>query len=227
MTPTATTKRWLLNGIAITIPLVVTVIVLTIVLEFVLRALSPIVSAIIYVWPNEPPTIVVQLTTLLSLVGLFLLVGFVADCTSSRRLSQTVHETIESIPVVSPIYASVRRASDVLADDETDQFREVKLVEFPHENLHALGFLTADTPREIERRLGEDELQTVMIPLGPNPTTNGFVVHVPVENVSDVDMTVEDAIRSIATLGVATEVENSDDTDRIERSTPFASRSDE
>ena len=71
-----------------------------------------------------------------------------------------------------------------------------------------LGFLTADTPQAIERCIGEDDLQTIVIPLGPNPTTNGFVVHVPAEHVHDIDMSVEAAIRSIATLGVATDVDD-------------------
>ncbi|WP_049927222.1 DUF502 domain-containing protein [Halopiger goleimassiliensis] len=213
--PTATVKRWLVNGIVITIPLAVTLIVFSVVLNFVLGMLEPVVTAVIYVWPNDPPTVVVQFTTLASLVGFLLAVGFVAEQTSGQRISRTVHETIESIPVVSTIYASVRRASDILADDDTDQFREVKLVEFPHENAHMLGFLTADTPATIERRLGENDLQTLMIPLAPNPTTNGFIVHVPTEHVHEVDLTVEDAVRSIATLGVATDP-NEDDgrTDR-------------
>ena len=109
---TATIKRWLLNGIVITIPLAVTLIVLGVVLNFVLGALEPIVLAVIYLWPNEPPTVVVQLTTLLSLVGFLLAVGFVAEHTSGQRISRTVHETIESIPGVSTVYASVRRASE-------------------------------------------------------------------------------------------------------------------
>ncbi|MFC7231986.1 hypothetical protein ACFQMM_12300 [Saliphagus sp. GCM10025308] len=46
-------------------------------------------------------------------------------------------------------------------------------------------------------------MQTVMIPLGPNPMTNGFIVHVPDEAVSDVDVSVEEAVRMTATLGVA------------------------
>lgn len=202
---TSNIKRWLINGVVITIPLAVTLILLSIVLNFVLNALSPIVLAILYVWPTDPPTVVVQLTTLLSLFGTLLLIGFVADYTAGQRISRTLHTTIESIPGVSTVYTSVRRASDILLDDDIDQFQDVKLVEFPHGNAHMIGFLTADTPATIENCLDDSELQTIVIPLGPNPTTNGFVVHVPAEHVSDVDMSVEAAARSIATLGVATE----------------------
>ncbi|WP_247001028.1 DUF502 domain-containing protein [Halosolutus gelatinilyticus] len=220
---TSALKRWLGNGVAITIPLAVTLLLLSVVVNFVLSALSPVVLAAIYLWPNEPSTVVVQATTLLSLLGLVLLVGFVADHTSGTRVSRTVHETAESIPGVSTIYASVRQASDVLVDDDTDQFKDVKLVEFPHENAHMLGFLTSETPPVIEDCVGERDMRTIMIPLGPNPTTNGFVVHVSDEHVRDVDMSIEAAARSIATLGVVTETNGdsaaTEGTDGSDRST--------
>lgn len=199
-------KRWLINGIAITIPLVVTLIVLGVVLSFVLDLLSPIVDAVAYLWPNEPSDAMIQLTTLSSLIGSILLVGAAADVTSGELTSTVVHRTLGSLPVVGTIYATTRRASDILLDDDTEQFQDVKLVEFPHENAHMLAFLTADTPDTIEDAMDVDEMLTLMIPLGPNPTTNGFIMHVSADRVTDVDMTVEDAIRSIATLGVATDV---------------------
>lgn len=196
-------KRWFIHGVAITIPLVVTLIVLIVVLNFILGILSPVVDAVALVWPNEPPVAVIQLATLLSLIALFLLVGLIAEYTPGEHISHLVDETMETIPVVGTVYVSVRRASDILVDDDTDQFQDVKLVEFPHEDAYMLGFLTADTPDLIANQLGVEEMLTIMVPLGPNPTTNGFVMHMPAENVHDVDMTVEEAVRSIATLGVA------------------------
>lgn len=196
-------KRWLINGIILTIPLVVTLLVLLVVVDFVLGILSPVVDGVAYVWPNEPPTVVIQLATLLSLFAFFVLIGLVAEQTPGKHLSKRVHATMETIPGVSTVYESVRRASDILADDETQQFKDVKLVEFPHDDAYMFAFLTADTPAEIERSVEEERMMTLMVPLGPNPTTNGYVMHVPVENVYDVDITVEEAVRSIATLGVA------------------------
>lgn len=197
-------KRWLLNGVVITIPLVITLIVLSVVVNFLLGALSPVVAAVEYAWSNEPPTVVLQFVTILALVGLVIVIGFIADQTPEGRVSAAVHETMESIPGVSTVYGSVRQASEIFLDDDTDQFQDVKLVEFPNENAHMLAFLTGDTADEIEVSLGA-EMVTVMVPLGPNPTTNGFVMHVPTEHVTDVEMTVEEAVTSIATLGIATE----------------------
>lgn len=196
-------KRWLVNGIVLTVPLVVTLLVLLVVIDFVLGILSPIVDGVQYVWPNEPPRVVIQSTMLLSLVGFFLLVGFAAEHTPGKHVSKRIHATMETIPGVSTLYESVRRASNILVDDDTNQFKEVKLVEFPHKDAYVFGFLTADTPASVERVVGEGEMLTVMVPLGPNPTTNGYIMHIPIDNVYDIDVTVEEAVRSIATLGVS------------------------
>ncbi|MXV62815.1 DUF502 domain-containing protein [Natronorubrum sp. JWXQ-INN-674] len=196
-------KRWLINGVAITIPLVITLLVFIIVIDFVLGVLSPIVQGIIYVLPNDPPTIVVEFVTLVSLVTFFLVVGIAADYTPGRAISKRVHAAMETIPGISTVYESVRRASRMLVDDDTEQFQDVKLVEFPHRDAYMLGFLTAKTPPEVEDRVDNGAMVTLMVPLGPNPTTNGFIMHMPAEHVYDVDITVEEAIRSIATLGVA------------------------
>ena len=200
----STTWEWLVKGIAITIPLVITLMILIFVLDFILGMLSPVVDAVRFIWPgNSPPAILIQLTTLASLIGLFLLVGFVADHTSGSSIASAFHGRMEAVPVLGSLYMSVRQASDVLLEDENDQFQDVKLVEFPHQDAYMLAFLTADTPAEIRDGAGVDEMQTVMVPLGPNPTTNGFVMHVPSDRVHDVDLTVEDAFHAIATLGVA------------------------
>lgn len=196
-------RRWLVNGIVITVPLVVTVLLFAIVFDFLLGFISPVVRLVAYVWPTEPSTEVIELLTLVSILGLFVLVGMVAEYTPGRRLSSTMHATAESIPGVSTIYTTVRRASNLLVDDDTNQFQDVRLVEFPHGDSYMLAFLTADTSPVIRDAVNGNEMLTVMVPLGPNPTTNGFIMHVPTEDVHDVDVTVEEAVRSIATLGVA------------------------
>lgn len=132
--------------------------ILLFVLDFVLGMLSPVVGVVDLLWPgSSPPAILIELSTLASLIGLFLLVGFVADRTSGSSIAPAFHSRMEAVPVIGSLYMSVRQASDV------------------------------------------------MIPLGPNPTSNGFVMHFPTDRVHDVDLTVEDAIHAIATLGVASD----------------------
>lgn len=200
--------EWFVKGVAITIPLVLTLAILLFVLQFILGMLSPVVGAVELLWPgNSLPAVVIQLSTLASLLGLFVLVGFVAERTTGSSFATSFHERMEGLPMIGSLYTSVHQASDVLFEDENDQFQDVKLVEFPHQDSYMLGFLTAETPPEVREGAGVDEMLTVMVPLGPNPTSNGFVMHVPAERVRDVDLTVEDAVHAIATLGVAEDPE--------------------
>ena len=200
----STLWKWFVKGVAVTIPLVITLMILIFVLDFILGMLSPVVGAVGFLWPgSSPPAVLIQLSTLASLIGLFLFVGFVADRTSGSSIASAFHSRMEALPLIGSLYMSVRQASDVLFDDENEQFQDVKLVEFPHQDAYMLGFLTAETPPEIREGVGADEMQTIMVPLGPNPTSNGFVMHFPTDRVHDVDLTVEDAFHAIATLGVA------------------------
>lgn len=198
-------KRWFVKGVVITIPLVVTLLVVVIAFDLLLGLLSPVVAGVAIVWTNEPRDEIVAGLTVASLPGLFVLVGLVAEYTPGERLSRNVHRTMGTIPGVGAVYTSIRRASNIVVDDDTRQFQDVKLVEFPHRDAYALGFLTADTPTQIDDAAGIDELCTIMIPLGPNPMTNGFIINVPAERLRDVDLTVEEAVGTIATLGVASD----------------------
>ncbi|MFC7231987.1 DUF502 domain-containing protein [Saliphagus sp. GCM10025308] len=124
-------RRWFVNGVVITIPIIVTLIVLLVVLEFLLGLLSPAIAGIGYLWDNEPSTAVMQVLTILALLAFFFLVGLIAEYTPGTYLSRRFHRTFETIPGIGTIYTSVRQASNVLIDDDVDQFEDVKLVEFP------------------------------------------------------------------------------------------------
>ncbi|MFD1647930.1 DUF502 domain-containing protein [Haloarchaeobius litoreus] len=196
-------KRWLISGFVITIPLMITLIILIVVFDFIIGMLGPVIAGVGFLWPNEPSTIFVQLTTLLLLVVLFVLIGFVADQTPGDRLVLFVDDAIETIPGVGGVYLTLRQVSKQMSADDTQQFEDVKLIEFPLQGAYALGFLTGDTPEIIENSAGAGEMMTIMVPLGPNPTSNGFIMHIPVDNVYDIDYSVDEAIQSVATLGVA------------------------
>lgn len=189
----------------ITIPLIVTLIILVVIVQFILGLFSPVVLIIGHLWSNEPSAMILQVATMVSLIAFILLVGLVSEYTPGERLSRWFDETIEAIPGLGTVYQSLREASNMLLDEDVDQFQDVKLVEFPHQDAYMLAFLTADTPETIEKSVSEDDMQTVMIPLGPNPTTNGYILHIPSEHMYDVDITVDEAIGMTATLGVTTD----------------------
>jgi uncharacterized membrane protein len=100
-----------------------------------------------------------------------------------------------------------------MLDQEADDFKEVKLVECLGDELFVIGFETGPSPSSVHDATGNEEMVTMFLPMAPNPVTGGFLTHVPRSRIYDVDMSVEEGIRSILTSGVAAG-EDVDGTDR-------------
>jgi uncharacterized membrane protein len=196
-------RKSLVTGAAIVLPLAVTLLVLSFVVNFLSNALSPISRTAVASLPvnNE---VIVQAVTVLLLLLLMFVVGFLAEYTESgESLGDRFDRFMETIPGLGSVYTSFNEMSELLLDSDTDSFQEVKLVQYPVEGSYTVAFKTADTPATLESDTGEDEMLTLFMPMAPNPVMGGFVIHVSTDRVVDTDMTVEEGIRSIVTSGVA------------------------
>ncbi|WP_101295637.1 DUF502 domain-containing protein [Halegenticoccus soli] len=199
-----TVRQAFITGTALTIPFIITLIVLGFVLDFVSRTLNPVVDLVNYYSIETFPELLIEASTVLTLVAVVLVIGLVAEHTPGERLAGVFHGVMESIPGVSSVYNSFRRMSDVLLENDTDSFQEVKLVEFPHEGTYALGYVTGTPSPAVREAAGYEDMTTLFVPLAPNPVMGGYLVYLPDEHIHDVDMTVEESIQAIVTSGVAT-----------------------
>lgn len=213
----------ILTGVAITIPLVVTLYVLTLALDFITDALGPfirllrwlgvfhgvervalislLIDAGVYSLVINFLTELIALTILL---GVVLLVGTVGRNRYGEHIIDMVDLGIASIPGIGTVYKSFRRMGDVMLDETGENFQDVKLVECFGGEVYVLGFRTSDSPQTIENTAGHDEMVSMFLPLAPNPVTGGFLAYIPEDDVHDIDMTIEEGIRSILTSGIAT-----------------------
>ncbi|WP_459192905.1 DUF502 domain-containing protein [Halosimplex sp. J119] len=197
-------RQTFLSGLALTIPFFITVIVLLWVLGTVSSALTPLANAIVALGPGEEMSRwLVELLAAALVFGVIFLVGFAAQHGPETAIADRFDVLMEDLPGVGSIYTSVERMSDVLVEGDTESFREVKIVEFPREDCFALAFLTADTPREIESAADDADMQTVFVPMAPNPVMGGHLVNLPEERVFDVDLSVEEGMQAIMTTGMA------------------------
>ncbi|MDS0284167.1 DUF502 domain-containing protein [Haloarcula onubensis] len=210
--PTAvksTFRQAFLSGVALTIPLFVTLLVVGFVVNTLSNVLDPVVVFAFdltgsQLEPSETPTYLVKLVAASVLLLGILAIGLVAEQRSAPgRFESMFDATMERIPGVGSIYTSFDEMSQMLLDSDTQSFQEVVLVEHPTAESYTVAFVTASTPPEIERATDSDEMVTLFMPMAPNPVMGGHVVHVPTSRVYDVDMTVEEGIRSIVTSGVA------------------------
>ncbi len=198
-----TLESWFVTGAVLFIPLVVTLIVLQFALDFVSSVLVPVVRVVNYVLPFPVPNPVIELGSVLAFLLVLLVTGAIARGTADHVSKEWFDGLVESIPLLGSVYRGFRQMSEILLADDSDSFEEVKLIEVPHEETFRLGFLTAETPPEIEQAAGHEEMCTVFLPNPPNPS-GGSLLFVPTDRVLDVDMTVEEGLQTIVTTGVAT-----------------------
>jgi uncharacterized membrane protein len=153
------------------------------------------------------PYVVDFFTELVALIVLFLIVAGAGTLGRNRygeRLIDLFDLAITSIPGVGTVDKSFRRMGDVMLDEGGGNFQDIKLVQCFEEDVYVLGFVTNDSPATVENATGHEEMVSMFLPLAPNPITGGLLTYVPESDVYDVDMTVEEGVRSILTSGVAT-----------------------
>jgi uncharacterized membrane protein len=196
-------RRATVTGVATMLPVFLTAAALLFawsVLSGFLRPLADV--ALIFFFGENFPVTVLEVAVAVALLWLTMFVGAVAEArsTDSFVVSKLEH-LVASIPVVGSVYQTAERLSEMFFENDTGSFREVVLVELPDKGLHMLGFVTAESPESVQDATDAD--LTVFVPLAPNPVMAGFLVNVARDQVTDVEMTVEEGVQSVMTTGVA------------------------
>jgi uncharacterized membrane protein len=200
-----TLNESLVAGLAVLVPILVTLLVLNAATGYLFGTLD-----LLIVWLEqlgispEASTLIVRATVVAVFVLLVLAVGFLTRFQYGETAIEYVDYVIQLVPGIGAVYKSFREMGDVMLESEAENFREVKLVEFPHEGSYTMGFLTTRTPGPLQTAAERNDMVTLFLPLAPNPVMGGHLVHVPEDRVMDVDMTVEEGIRTVVTSGVAT-----------------------
>ncbi|EQD34501.1 protein containing DUF502 [mine drainage metagenome] len=117
-----------------------------------------------------------------------------------QRLLTLVERLLDKIPVVNSIYSSVKQVSDTLFSSSGQAFRQVLLIRYPHADCWTLAFQTGIPQGLVATHLGEPHLN-VYVPTTPNPTS-GFFLMVPCREVIELDISVDDALKHIISMGV-------------------------
>jgi uncharacterized membrane protein len=135
---------------------------------------------------------------LLNLLLLFL--GFVATNFLGKRLFATWDRLMQRVPLVNKIYATLRQIGELLiGPTRAGAFGRVAIVEFPSPGSWGIGFVTSTAAGETSEKTGR-KVCSVFIPSAVNPTT-GFLLVVPEEKVTYLEMTPEQAMKMIVSAG--------------------------
>ena len=191
-------KKYLITGLLIWIPLVITLWVLKLIVD----GLDQVLLLLPQEWRTESvfgmhiPGFGVVIT-----LAIVLVTGVFATNILGARLVHLWHDVLHRIPVVRSIYSSVKQISDTLFSSSGQAFRKALLVQWPREGMWTIAFMTGLPGGTVSRHLQGDYL-SVYVPTTPNPT-GGYFVIVARKDVIELDMSVDEALKYIISMGVA------------------------
>ncbi|NSL55279.1 DUF502 domain-containing protein [Uliginosibacterium aquaticum] len=189
-------KKYLITGLLVWIPLVITV--------WVLRAIVSTLDQSLLLLPQawQPNNLIgFKLWGLGTLITLLVVIatGVVASNFFGQRLVRTWESVLNRIPVVKQIYSSVKQVSDTLLGPGGQAFRKALLVQYPREGSWTIGFQTGTPGGELEQHL-PTEVVSVYVPTTPNPTS-GFFLMMARKDVVELEMSVDEALKFIISMG--------------------------
>lgn len=190
-------KKYFITGLLVWIPLAITV-------WFLQLIIGTLDQSLLLLPPSWQPKQLFGfriwgIGALLTVV-VVLLTGMVASNFFGARLLGLWESVLNRIPVVKSIYSSVKQVSDTLLGPGGQAFRQALLVQYPRQGSWTIAFLTGHPNGEVARHLMGDFV-SVYVPTTPNPTS-GFFLMMRREDVVELDMSVDEALKYIISMGV-------------------------
>ena len=190
-------RRYVIAGLLVWVPIVVTVLVVRFILDLMDQTLLLLPAA------ARPEALFgFHIPGLGLLLALLLLIstGVLVSNIIGRSLVGLWEDLLNRIPFVRALYSGVKSFSTTILSNQGNSFKKVMLIEYPRKGIWSIGFQTAGDVPLISAHTGEPQV-CVFIPTTPNPTS-GFIMMVPRAQAIELDMSVDAAMKMIVTLGV-------------------------
>lgn len=197
MTTKKTLKTYFLTGLLVLVPLAITLWVLGLVIGTMDQTLLLLPLS----WQPDAwlGVHVPGLGALLTLAFIFV-VGLLTQNFIGQTLMKWWDWLLRHIPIVGPLYTSIKQVSDTLLSSSGNAFRKALLIEYPRAGSYTIAFLTGTPGGDVARQLDGDFV-SVYVPTTPNPTS-GFFLILPRAGVVELDMSVDAALKYIVSMGV-------------------------
>jgi uncharacterized membrane protein len=199
--------RWRANfftGLAVVLPAIISIAVMV----WLFGTVSNITDTLLFFLPKElthkdggsgPTHWYWSLVALLVAVLFIGLIGGLARNYLVKKIIQAVDMLLLRVPLLNKIYGTIKQVNEAFSTGSKSSFKQVVLIEFPRAGQYSLGFITGEQHQEVQAKT-EEKVVSVFVPTTPNPTS-GFLVLVPEDQLTRLDMPVADGIKFIISLG--------------------------
>lgn len=197
-------KKYLITGLLVWLPLAITVWVLS----WLVGLLDGVFGGLLYgmeaVLPATAKAVLDQMRSIHGLGAILVAVllfvtGALVSNVAGRWMVRQWDRLFHQIPIVRSIYSSVKKVSDTLFSSSGNAFRKAVLVQYPRAGAWTIAFQTGTPGGEVARHL-RGEYMSVYVPTTPNPTS-GFFLMVPVADVVELQMSVDQALTYVISMG--------------------------
>ena len=190
-------KRYFITGLLIWVPIGLT--------AWVLKFLISTMDQSLLLLPDKfQPEVLLGMKVYGVGTILTLLVVFITGIMTANIIGQKLlvfwEGVLWRIPVVKSIYWSIKQVSDTIFSDKGEAFRKALLVQYPRQGAWTIAFLTGQPGGDVANHLKRDYI-SVYVPTTPNPTS-GFFLMMPKDDVIELDMSVDEALKYIISMGV-------------------------
>jgi uncharacterized membrane protein len=190
-------RTYFISGLLVWLPIVVTLVVLKFLVDLLSKSLLLLPT---HLQPDvllgfNIPGIGVILT-----LSVILLTGLLAANFVGSKLVEMGDAMMARIPLVRTVYVSVKQVAKTLFTPGGQSFRKVLLVEFPSSGIWSIAFQTGEVAHEIQHSVNEPMI-SFFVPTTPNPTS-GFFMMAPRSKVKELNISVEQALKLVISLGV-------------------------
>ena len=187
-------RTWLLTGLLVLAPSVITFYIFFRLLNWVDNLLGRYLRFAALEYHRIPGL------GLLATLLLLTIVGAVASLVGTGPISRLWDRLLARIPGIGIVYGSTKSLGEAFLSQKEQAFRRVVLVPWPHPGMWRLGFVTGRATSSMHQKLGT-EVEVVFVPHTPNPAS-GFVHYVPKRDVIYLDWPVEEGLKVIVSGGV-------------------------
>jgi uncharacterized membrane protein len=139
-----------------------------------------------------------SLLALMLAAVLISVIGVLTRYYIGKRIIEWLDMAMMNVPLFNKFYGAIKQVNEAFAGNK-NSFKTVVLVEFPREGMYSVGFITSEQHAEVQQKTKEKVL-CVFVPTTPNPTS-GFLVLVPEDKVTKLEMSVAEGIKYIVSLG--------------------------
>ncbi len=185
-------KTYFITGLLVTLPLGLTYWILKVLLQSMERLIGNPIQRYFEIY--------IPGMGIILLVCLILLIGIFARNLIGRKLGNLGESLLDKIPLVRPVYRFVKHLVNTIFMQGQENFKGVVLVEYPRRGIYSIGFVTSEV-RGAVKQVTEIDMVNVFIPTTPNPTS-GFYLIFPKEDVTFLDLTIEEGAKIIISAGM-------------------------